>query len=70
MANSSLVLILFLLWRFQNARPCPSALMNIAQLPSYAYLQTFTTLAPTYVVGPADMDAPVLKLNFAHICLV
>jgi len=70
MAKSSLFLILFLPWQFQNVTPCPSAFMNIAQLPSCAYPHTFTTLAPAYVVGPAHMDAPVLQLNFVHICLV
>jgi hypothetical protein len=43
---------------------------HVAQLPSCAYQQTFTTLAPAYVVGPAHMDAPVLQLNFVHICFV
>jgi len=30
----------------------------------------FTTLALAFVVGPAHMDAPVLQINFEHICLV
>jgi hypothetical protein len=44
--------------------------MKTSQLPSCAYLQTFTKLAPAYVVGPARMDAPVLQLNFVHIFVV